>query len=50
MCSEQTRLSRFVIEGHQGSEWPVCVYRKNSARQRALGCMCGDWQSVCMWT
>lgn len=24
MCSEQTRLSRFVIKGHQGSE--QCVY------------------------
>ena len=28
MCSEQTCLSRFVIEGHQGSKQPeyVCVH------------------------
>lgn len=32
MCSEQTRLSRFVIEGHQDSKRPVCVHSRDSAQ------------------
>lgn len=40
MCSEQTCLSRFVIEGHQGSKQPVCVYTVESVCVR---------ESVCAW-
>lgn len=36
MCSEQTRLSRFVIEGHEDNERPVCVYTVETVQDVAV--------------
>lgn len=36
MCSEQTRLSRHVIEGHQGSKQPVCIYSRKCVNKSML--------------
>lgn len=47
MCSEQTRLSHFVIEGHQGSKQPVyvCV---SVCVHRVRVCVCAKRRSVCV--
>ena len=48
MCSEQTCLSRFVIEGHQGSKQPVCVCVCVYSTVRAAESVCASlYTTVC---
>ena len=52
MCSEQTCLSRFVIEGHQGSKQPVrvcvCTVQCVQQSQCVLLCIRQCVTSVCV--